>query len=481
MATLGFQPHHHHHFSSGVVERPQKDKPLQHEINQVLRSRSLGHWLPKNRQEIAAWVAEKAEESRNTNAVLDQSLQAFQQLVNGDPRLQKLANNMFTEASTHYPRDPVGNSAIRDFEHFLYATNNVIQAGPQWYNKPQPETAMGLIGFPINALLDWPMGTVSGYEFWLIPKVNIAMGRVLKTWGKFLISPASISCLNQQNGWLSPDAQGHLAVKANDGVTNYTFSQLFACDPTAPNYGFKSWDEFFVREFRDGIRPVDAPEIGPIDQQFPDPTLVIVNACESAPLQVQKDVKLFDMFYLKGQPYSLINMLNMNKDMAQQFVGGTVYQAFLSAMSYHRWHAPVSGVVKGIEVVPGTYYSENWFEGLAGAEDPDNADPAAPNYSQPYISAVATRGIIYIQADNPEIGLMAIVFIGMAEVSSCEFTVRVGQPIDKGQQIGMFHFGGSSHCMLFRPGVELGFVQPPPRDMDTEENFRVRSALAVVL
>ncbi|KAJ0307700.1 hypothetical protein Brms1b_009885 [Colletotrichum noveboracense] len=161
------------------------------------------------------------------------------------------------------------------------------------------------------------------------------------------------------------------------------------------------------------------------------------------------------------------------------FVGGTVYQAFLSAKSYHRWHAPVSGKVVNIEQVPGTYYAENYFEGLAG--NPNDPDPAAPNYSQPYISAVATRGIIYIEAENSKIGLMAIVFIGMAEVSSCEFTVKPGDAIQQGQRIGMFHFGGSSHCMVFRPGVEMTF-EPPPKDwnMETEKNNKVNSLLAKI-
>jgi len=27
----------------------------------------------------------------------------------------------------------------------------------------------------------------------------------------------------------------------------------------------------------------------------------------------------------------------------KDFVGGTVYQAYLSAENYHRWHSPVSG------------------------------------------------------------------------------------------------------------------------------------------
>ena len=47
--------------------------------------------------------------------------------------------------------------------------------------------------------------------------------------------------------------------------------------------------------------------------------------------------------------------------------------------------------------------------------------------------------------------------VGMAEVSTNEITVYDGQKLKKGQQIGMFHFGGSTHCLIFRPGVEVEF------------------------
>lgn len=91
---------------------------------------------------------------------------------------------------------------------------------------------------------------------------------------------------------------------------------------------------------------------------------------------------------------------------------------------------------------------------------PDGSpDPSGPKYSQPYISAVATRAIIYTEADNFKIGLMAIVFIGMAEVSSCEFVVREGRTIREGQQISLFHFGRSSRCMLFRKGSSSSDLQ----------------------
>lgn len=128
-----------------------------------------------------------------------------------------------------------------------------------------------------------------------------------------------------------------------------------------------------------------------------------------------------------------------NDIFVEKFVGGTIYQAFLSALSYHRWHAPVSGRIVKTRKVNGSYYSEAISMG---------ADPSGPNKSQGYINEVATRALIFIEADEPKIGLMCFMAVGMAEVSTCDITVYEGQHITKGQEIGMFHFGGSTHCLI---------------------------------
>jgi len=221
---------------------------------------------------------------------------------------------------------------------------------------------------------------------------------------------------------------------------------------------------FFTRKFRDEVRPVADPE----DDN------VIACACESKVFNVQKNVKLRDQFWIKSQPYSIIDML-ANDPLAEKFAGGTVFQAFLSALSYHRWHAPVSGTIKKAFVQDGTYFSEPLFEGLG---DPNNVEINAGGISvgQGYLTSLATRAIIFIEADNPAIGLMAFIGVGMDEVSTCDITVKEGQHIKKGEQTGMFHFGGSSHVLLFREGVKVeGFPEP-----GRKENVPVRSRVAVV-
>lgn len=120
----------------------------------------------------------------------------------------------------------------------------------------------------------------------------------------------------------------------------------------------------------------------------------------------------------------------------------------------------------------GTYYSETPAEGY---------DPAGPNDSQAYITEVATRAMIFIEADNPDIGLMCFMPVGMAEVSTCEIGVYEGQRVRKGDPLGMFHFGGSTHCLIFRSGVRLSFDlhgQAPGLDAG---NIPVNARLATVV
>lgn len=450
--------------------------------NKLHRHRT-GHWLPTDHALVRRWVDQVIQRKNSLkDKPLDPVLQDFKNFIDGDPLTRLLANEMFQEVpvTPPYNKDPTLHPQIRSYDEMFECLNVIIGEGPQWFKSDNAD-AMGLIGFPINAILDWPMGTRSGYGFFTKPSVNAHWKLVLDKWKIFLSSPESRCVLDSATGWTDSDAIKTLTDKGNDGTDNYTFAQLYQCDPSAEYYGFSSWDHFFTRHFNDAVRPIAYPDgtVLPAPGNV-DPTTVIVNACESTPCFRKENVKLHDTFWLKSQPYSLADMLN-GTETAKPFVDGQVYQAFLSALSYHRWHAPVSGTVVSVENVTGTYYSENYYEGFANIDKGEpRPDPNAPNNSQPYIAEVATRGIITIQADNQKIGLMAMVFIGMCEVSSCEFYVRPGDPITKGQPIGTFHFGGSTHCLVFRPQTPLKFDDPGPYDNE-ENNKKVNSLLALVV
>ena len=52
---------------------------------------------------------------------------------------------------------------------------------------------------------------------------------------------------------------------------------------------------------------------------------------------------------------------------------------------------------------------------------------------------------------------VAVIEIGMAEVSSCVSTVIEGQKVNKGDQLGYFQFGGSSHTIIFDKDMDIKF------------------------
>ena len=381
----------------------------------------VAEWRASDQRFFTEWVTGLGAAGRTP---LHPVLQTFQREVEKDPQLLAQFNRMFRQVphAPPYDRDPTGRPQARNFSHMLDMINAVLRSPPAF-------NQTGLTGLPINAIVDWSMATDAGHAVFLNPLVNHHLKCILNQWALFLASPASLPALSDDpaSGWFGAAAMAKMP----------HFDAEFESDRTLPYRGFRSWDDFFTRRFRPGVRPVSAP----------DDDAVIVNACESAPYRLGRGVRLRDRFWVKAQPYSIEQML-AGDQRAACFAGGTVYQAFLSSFSYHRWHSPVAGLVVKTQVIAGTYYAQTRGAGY---------DPCGPRRSQAYITQVATRALIFIQADHPGIGLMCFVAVGMAEVSTCDISVSAGQRVQKGQQLGMFHFGGSTHCLLFRPETLLDF------------------------
>lgn len=464
------------------------------DVNSVHR---IGHWLPKDPKMIIKWLNKLIKHVDNLpHQHLNNELRAFQEHVEADVTLKILASLMFTEvpAKTPYNTDPLLRPQVRDFQHLLQLLGHIIVSAPQWSSFADQ---VGFIGFPINAILEWPMNTYSGNAFFLRPDVNAHWTKILNKWAVFLTTAASAGVLtDQENGWLSEEALRQMCVVGNNGKSNYTFDQLYVCDQHAKYYGYQSWDDFFVRKFKPDKRtlPTNVDQLFTGTPQSGLPSGVsrdvlvsealIYNACESTPvfLRRHKEVQESSEFWLKGQPYSLRDIL-ANDTLTPTFAEGTVYQAYLSALSYHRWHSPVSGTIARAFNVPGTYYSANYFQGFANTDG--GPDKIAATNSQAYLTQVAARAVIFIQADHQAIGLMCFVAVGMAEVSSNEITVIEGQHVNAGEQLGMFHYGGSTHCLLFRRGIELAFVLEPNMgstyDPPPNHNLPLRSVIAAVI
>lgn len=420
---------------------------------------NVGKWLPSDQEFENKWVKKVYEEAKSEeNKKLLPPVQALKELIESNRYIWNLFQMMFDEIPQKDVDTPAGTPQVRDYHELLLVLNRLIQRAPKF-------NTTGLVDTPINAVLDYPMGTRAGYVLFNDPRVNAKMKNILDYWGRYLQSEESSYVLNTSDkGWLSPYALNEIAKEA--GGDN--FVDLFAVHSTdvKQKLGYTSWDDFFTRKFKPGIRPVASP----------DDDDVIANACESAPFRIAHDVPLKAKFWIKGQPYSLIDLLH-NDPWTSKFEGGTLYQAFLSALSYHRWNSPVSGKIVKAYNLDGTYYGEALAQGF---ENPNGPDKVAANNFQAFLTSTATRAVIFIQADNPKIGLMCFVAVGMGDVSNNEITVRIGQHVNKGDQLGMFHFGGSTHVLLFRPEVKLDFdMHGQTPGLDTT-NIKVREAIAHV-
>ncbi|KAJ3575318.1 hypothetical protein NP233_g1174 [Leucocoprinus birnbaumii] len=350
--------------------------------------------------------------------------------------------------------DPTGKPQVRSYKEMLHRIQAILTQSPEFGD---PSVLLEkMIPVPINAMLNWPNNTPAGRHIFRHPVVNTHFKKILDVWAEFLSSPESRYILtdNDPRGWFTPSA---LAVLTG----GEPFDSLFACDRSQEHFGFASWDDFFTRQFRPGARPVASPQDDSI----------VVSPCKATPYKISSNVQYQAEFWIKEQPYSISHLLHSHS-LTSLFIGGTVYQAGLSATSYHRWHSPVSGQIIDISHVPGTYYATSPALGFTSA---------ALGKSQGYISHLATRMIVFIRAVSEPLGVVAFVAVGMAAASSCEATVRVGEDVRKGDQLGMFHYGGSSFCLVFRRESGITFNENVFQSLEGQKVVQVNSALGLVL
>ncbi|KAJ3760845.1 phosphatidylserine decarboxylase [Lentinula raphanica] len=426
------------------------------------KSTPYGGWIPAD---PAIWKAFFNDLLHNIDATKAHvpAVQAFQDAIESDSELVDLFRQTFLQVSPQ--------SKIKNFDELLYCMDQIVVAAPKFQvaKNDQGAEIREPIGAPLYLLFDLLGNTSAGYFLLVKKKLNAPLKNLLNAWADYLRSPDSVSVLNDPDELWFGKHGGFETTEWKPG----SFNETFECpDPTAINRGFTSWDAFFTRKFKPEIRKQrqDAPypwqpnpgpslpqsDLGnsqpdgpPHIQPDPHRGLFIYNACESTVYRIQTNVKGRDKFWLKGQPYSIFDILGRNDDeVARSFIGGTVYQASLSPYDYHRWHSPVNGVIKAAELIEGSYY----------AALPDNGtdDPrGALTRSQSWLTISATRALIYVEADDKRIGTLVFVGVGMAEISTCDITARPGQRVSAGDELGMFHYGGSSYALIFGPNVNF--------------------------
>ena len=242
---------------------------------------------------------------------------------------------------------------------------------------------------------------------------------------------------------------GKLAAAESGKFTTFLITQFikkFKIDMSEAKHSdpayFKTFNDFFTRELREGIRPLaegDENIIMPVD----------------GAISQLGEIKAGRIFQAKGHDFSLRELLGGRDDIAAPFEGGSFSTVYLSPKDYHRIHMPMAGKLEHTIFIPGELFSVN---------------PLTAKHV-PNLFARNERAVAIF---STEIGPMAMVLVGATIVGSIE-TVWSGTfkplpnkavqywdhrneniTLEKGEEMGRFKLG-STIVALF-PKDTIKFV-----------------------
>ncbi len=211
-----------------------------------------------------------------------------------------------------------------------------------------------------------------------------------------------------------------------------------------------SFNDFFARYLA-------SPDQRPIAS--PDDPSVVVSPADAKPQGVWKinddsQIVLAEGVDIKSNTFTSIKaLIGAESPYAEVFAGGTLTHTFLDVNDYHRYHFPVGGVIKEVRIIPAD-------DAVGGALSWDSKkkkyllDADTPGWQN-----IETRGCVIL--DNGKYGLVALLPVGMSQISSVNFEERAvtGATVNK-DMLGHFPFGGSDVVMLFQKQVDFKLTVP---------------------
>ena len=221
---------------------------------------------------------------------------------------------------------------------------------------------------------------------------------------------------------------------------------------------YKTFNDFFTRVLRDGIRPIDTN---------PDSLIHPADGAISQYGKIYKDAIL----QAKGHYYSLETLVGGNPNDAKDFEDGSFITTYLSPGDYHRVHMPLTGKLEKMIFVPGDLFSVNPLT----AKNIDN------------LFARNERVICFF--NNERVGRFAVVMVGATIVASIS-TVFAGivapKPIrkiysydyskddivlKKGEELGRFLLGSTTICLFEKNKISFNENLIPTMKVKVGENL----------
>lgn len=192
-------------------------------------------------------------------------------------------------------------------------------------------------------------------------------------------------------------------------------------------FDYKTFNDFFYRALKPGVRPIA------------DGERVAVFPADGRHL-VLPDVEATPGFYVKGKAFTLKALFHdpsrveESELLAAKFAGGAAVISRLCPVDYHRFHFPVDGVLSEPRLINGYLYSVN---------------PIALRRNLGFL--VENKRVLTL-IESPTFGTVAMFEIGATNVGTIRQTFVPGRPAVKGEEKGLFAFGGSCVITVFQRG-----------------------------
>ena len=266
----------------------------------------------------------------------------------------------------------------------------------------------------------------------------------------------SLQYFEPYRSWLKTFAKAWGAYLDTEDSWNQAYYDIVAKEDTfgiskgwyedASNW--KTFNQFFARKLNSpAVRPIASPE---------DNSVVVspADACTQGVWQIDKEGYIVQDeeagVQVKSKKFSSIaELVGPNSQYRDAFNGGTLTHSFLNVYDYHRYHFPMTGKVKEVNLIEADY--------AVGGTITWN--PKTKKYDlfcdTPGWQSIETRGCVILE--TPDYGVVALLPIGMMPVTSINWApeVKVGAEVTKGQELGHFLFGGSDFVILFQSGIRF--------------------------
>ncbi|KAE8452540.1 hypothetical protein EG329_000443 [Mollisiaceae sp. DMI_Dod_QoI] len=301
-----------------------------------------------------------------------------------------------------------------------------------WLSKFLPKTTIQSVENKFH-LGNYVLDRQTGEKTWEAMSIYVRVGMHLLYYGsaqaEALHWKKTLGLLQAQSEKMgreydAPESKQHIVPFIQSFGLENTLLEMVQSEPDS----YSTFNEFFAREIKESARPIAEPE-----NDF------VTSSPADCRLTAFPTIDLATKYWIKGFGFTLAALVG-DEQLAAQFEGGTIVIARLAPQDYHRWHAPVSGTVRGIKDIPGAYYTVN----PQAINEPGTLDVFCEN----------KRSVMTLERSSTG-SPIAIVAVGAMLVGSIKYVGGVdtiGAEVRRGQCLGAFYYGGSTVIVLYPPG-----------------------------